>query len=100
VLGHSGGSVTAIYNRYGYVKEMRRVLGQWVKELKVWLEHSRVTEGAVFRRLIGQTDVKGRQRRKLGYLSGARARRDELPGTRGIEATGVWIHTRNLDCAQ
>lgn len=23
VLGHSDGSVTAIYNRYGYVKEMR-----------------------------------------------------------------------------
>ena len=26
VLGHSDGSVTAIYNRYGYVKEMRPVL--------------------------------------------------------------------------
>ena len=35
VLGHSDGSVTAIYNRYGYVKEIRRVLGQWVKELTV-----------------------------------------------------------------
>jgi integrase len=33
VLGHSDGSVTAIYNRYGYVKEMRAVLTQWVKEL-------------------------------------------------------------------
>jgi integrase len=33
VLGHSDGSVTAVYNRYGYVKEMRRVLEQWVKEL-------------------------------------------------------------------
>jgi len=27
VLGHSDGSVTAIYNRYGYVKEMRARLG-------------------------------------------------------------------------
>lgn len=26
VLGHSDGGVTAIYNRYGYVSEMRRVL--------------------------------------------------------------------------
>lgn len=33
VLGHSDGSVTAIYNRYGYVKEMRSVLEQWVREL-------------------------------------------------------------------
>ena len=33
VLGHSDGSVTAVYNRYGYVKEMRRVLAHWVKEL-------------------------------------------------------------------
>jgi hypothetical protein len=32
-LGHSDGSVTAIYNRYGYVKEMRAVLIQWVQEL-------------------------------------------------------------------
>ena len=29
VLGHSDQSVTAIYNRYAYVKEVRRVLGQW-----------------------------------------------------------------------
>jgi hypothetical protein len=28
VLGHADGSVTAIYNRYGYVKEMRAVLEQ------------------------------------------------------------------------
>jgi hypothetical protein len=33
VLGHSDGSVTAIYNRYGYVKEMRKVLAQWTGEL-------------------------------------------------------------------
>ena len=33
VLGHSDGSVTAIYNRYGYVKEMRAVLNQWADEL-------------------------------------------------------------------
>jgi integrase len=33
VLGHSDGSVTAIYNRYGYVKEMRAVLNQWATEL-------------------------------------------------------------------
>ena len=33
VLGHSDGSVTAIYNRYGYVKEMRAVLERWAVEL-------------------------------------------------------------------
>ena len=35
VLGHSDGSVTAIYNRYGYIKEMRGVLEQWVADLTV-----------------------------------------------------------------
>ena len=30
-----------------------------VKWLKVWLEHSGVTEGAVFRRLIGQAQIGG-----------------------------------------
>ncbi len=33
ILGHSDGSVTAIYNRYGYVKEMRSVLDQWAIDL-------------------------------------------------------------------
>jgi hypothetical protein len=33
VLGHADGSVTAIYNRYGYVKEMREVLERWAEEL-------------------------------------------------------------------
>ena len=33
VLGHSDGSVTAIYNRYGYVREMRRALEAWATEL-------------------------------------------------------------------
>jgi integrase len=33
VLGHSDGSVTAIYNRYAYVKEMRRVLEIWANDL-------------------------------------------------------------------
>jgi integrase len=33
VLGHADGSVTAIYNRYGYVKEMRVVLERWASEL-------------------------------------------------------------------
>lgn len=33
VLGHSDGSVTAIYNRYGYVREMRRALIKWADEL-------------------------------------------------------------------
>lgn len=33
VLGHADGSVTAIYNRYGYVREMRRALDQWAKDL-------------------------------------------------------------------
>lgn len=33
VLGHSDGSVTAIYNRYGYVREMREALARWANEL-------------------------------------------------------------------
>ncbi len=33
VLGHSDGSVTAIYNRYGYVREMRACLEAWANEL-------------------------------------------------------------------
>jgi integrase len=33
VLGHSDGSVTAIYNRYAYVREMRRALEGWADEL-------------------------------------------------------------------
>lgn len=33
VLGHADGSVTAIYNRYGYVKEMRAALEQWAADL-------------------------------------------------------------------
>jgi integrase len=33
VLGHSDGSVTAIYNRYGYVREMRAILGKWANDL-------------------------------------------------------------------
>jgi len=33
VLGHSDGSVTAIYNRYAYVREMRRVLEVWANDL-------------------------------------------------------------------
>jgi integrase len=33
VLGHADGSVTAIYNRYGYVKEMREALQAWAREL-------------------------------------------------------------------
>ena len=33
VLGHSDGTVTAIYNRYGYVKEMRAALEQWASDL-------------------------------------------------------------------
>jgi integrase len=30
-----------------------------VKWLKVWLEHSRITEGAVFRRLVGKAQIGG-----------------------------------------
>jgi GH15 family glucan-1,4-alpha-glucosidase len=33
VLGHSDGSVTAIYNWYVYVREMHRVLEIWANEL-------------------------------------------------------------------
>jgi integrase len=40
VLGHSDGSVTAIDNRYGYVREMRAVLQHWASDLAA---HSNVT---------------------------------------------------------
>jgi integrase len=43
VLGHVDGSVTAIYNRYGYVKEMRAVLEQWARDLTS--KEKRVTGG-------------------------------------------------------
>jgi hypothetical protein len=33
VLGHSDRSVTSIYNRYGYVREMRRILENWATAL-------------------------------------------------------------------
>jgi integrase len=33
VLGHSDGKVTRIYNRYGYVREMRRALEKWANDL-------------------------------------------------------------------
>jgi integrase len=33
VLGHSDGSVTAIYNRYSYIKEIRHALENWAKDL-------------------------------------------------------------------
>lgn len=33
VLGHADGSVTAIYNRFGYIRDMRRALEQWANEL-------------------------------------------------------------------
>lgn len=45
VLGHSDGSVTAIYNRYGYVKEMRAVLNQWAAELTAVKETVAVVAG-------------------------------------------------------
>jgi len=35
VLGHADGSVTAIYNRYGYVKEMRTALERWAADLTI-----------------------------------------------------------------
>jgi len=40
VLGHSDGSVTAIYNRYGYVREMRRALELWANELTLKADSS------------------------------------------------------------
>ncbi len=33
LLGHSDNSVTSIYNRYGYLKEMRAALEAWAREL-------------------------------------------------------------------
>jgi integrase len=48
VLGHADGSVTAIYNRYGYVKEMRAVLERWAADLTT-------TEVSIPKRLTDQT---------------------------------------------
>jgi len=42
VLGHSDGSVTAIYNRYGYVREMRRILEKWANDLTTDASDERV----------------------------------------------------------
>lgn len=33
VLGHADGTVTAIYNRYAYVREMRSALEKWARDL-------------------------------------------------------------------
>ncbi len=33
VLDHADGSATEIYNRYSYIRELRRVLGNWTAEL-------------------------------------------------------------------
>jgi integrase len=33
LLGHADGSVTAIYNRYGYMREMLAALEAWAREL-------------------------------------------------------------------
>ena len=33
VVGHADGRVTAIYNRYGHVKEMREILERWAEDL-------------------------------------------------------------------
>lgn len=38
VLGHSDGSVTSIYNRYAYVREMRQVLEIWANDLTAGLD--------------------------------------------------------------
>ena len=44
-----------------------------VKWLKVWLEHSGVTEGAVFRRLIGQAQVAAKSGEHRADLQAGRA---------------------------
>lgn len=41
VLGHSDGTVTAIYNRYSYVKEMRQALETWTDDLTAEPYHVR-----------------------------------------------------------
>ncbi len=33
LLGHTDGSVTVIYNRYAYLREMRAALEAWAREL-------------------------------------------------------------------
>jgi len=49
VLGHSDGSVTAIYNRYGYVREMRRALEQWANDLTCTREPEQPSTPAISR---------------------------------------------------
>jgi integrase len=47
VLGHSDGSVTAIYNRYGYVREMRKALERWADDLTTTVTLGRPVSDAV-----------------------------------------------------
>ena len=49
VLGHADGSVTAIYNRYAYVREMRGVLEIWANDL--------VARPAPLQKPSAQTDI-------------------------------------------
>jgi integrase len=49
VLGHADGSVTAIYNRYAYVREMRRVLELWANDL--------MARPTLSQSLIASTDI-------------------------------------------
>jgi integrase len=60
---HPGGTGQALIRRgktdaegQGRMAYLSRETVRW---LKVWLEHAEITEGAVFRRLIGQTQVGG-----------------------------------------
>ena len=57
VLGHSDGSVTAIYNRYGYVKEMRRALEQWANDLTCSRESEQPSATAISRASGGSADA-------------------------------------------
>ncbi len=49
VLGHSDGSVTAIYNRYAYVREMRLALQIWARELGGRAERHKSTRERLIR---------------------------------------------------
>ncbi|MGH8217485.1 MAG: tyrosine-type recombinase/integrase [Steroidobacteraceae bacterium] len=57
VLGHSDGSVTAIYNRYGYVREMRRALEQWANDLTC-MEPSRQSSPLANSREVGSVGAR------------------------------------------
>lgn len=75
VLGHSDGKVTRIYNRYGYVREMRRALEKWANDLTMAEEQNhtapepRSSETADYQDLRELADQVRRKTRGAGFVA-------------------------------